>query len=153
MVTCEPSKLLLTVRVRLPALHNIRRGVIRMVNVFVDDLRKCPDNYLLFRTAEEFIEYLTNNPETKINVLSLDHDLGLEVMDGYELVKNIYYQFPELHIQEVRLHTDNGIGFRNMYHYFVSAMDNNALPNVKYVSPNVYDVIDGEIKQGLKFIN
>lgn len=123
-----------------------------MVNVFVDDLRKCPENYLLFRTAEEFIEYLANSPHIKINVLSLDHDLGLEIMDGYELVKNIYYQFPDLHIKEVRLHTDNFIGFGNMYHYLVNAIENQALPNIEHVTPYVYDVIDGNISRGYKFI-
>lgn len=122
-----------------------------MLNIFVDDLRKSPENYLLFRTAEDFIAFFTLNSSLKINILSLDHDLGLDIMDGYDLVKEIVQKFPDIHIKEVRFHTDNYIGFKNMYHYMSSAIDNQVLPNVGHVSPFVYDVIDGEIIRGYRF--
>lgn len=124
-----------------------------MVNIFLDDLRKCPEDYLVFRTAESLILFLQHNPETEINILSLDHDLGLEALDGYDFVKEIYLQFPDIKIKEVRLHTDNFTGFRNMYYYFINAIKNEALPNIEYVSPYLYDVIDGEIKKGIRFTN
>lgn len=97
-----------------------------MVNIFLDDLRKCPEDYLVFRTA---------------------------ALDGYDFVKEIYLQFPDIKIKEVRLHTDNFTGFRNMYYCFINAIKNEALPNIEYVSPYLYDVIDGEIKKGLRFTN
>lgn len=108
---------------------------------------------MLFRTAEAFIEYLAYNPDTKIGILSLDHDLGEDIMDGYDLVKQLYHQFPDISIKEVRLHTDNYVGFENMYRYLVSAITHDALPNVKYVSPYVYDAKDGEITRGLKYMS
>lgn len=121
------------------------------MNIFVDDLRKCPEGYVLFRTAEEFLSFLKNSINVEINILTLDHDLGVNVMDGYELTKNLYYHFPNIHIEEIRFHTDNFTGFRNMYLYMKNALENKAFSNLKKVSPYQYDVIDGEIIRSLKF--
>jgi len=43
------------------------------INLYVDDLRDCPDGYIMARYMEEAIHYLENY---KVHILSLDHDLG-----------------------------------------------------------------------------
>lgn len=121
-----------------------------MAKVFIDDIRTAPEGYMCFRTAEEFMEYLSEHPDMKIDVLHLDHDLGLGVMDGYDIVKELYRIHSQVCINEVRLHTDNHVGFDNMYYYLVSAIKNEALPNVKSVSPYVYDCRDTGMIRGLK---
>lgn len=55
-----------------------------LVNLYVDDLRKCPDGFIIARSYDEAIEILNTS---KINILSLDHDLGI---DGDGIEKNGY---------------------------------------------------------------
>lgn len=54
------------------------------MNVFLDDVRRAPDGFLLVRRAEEAIDcLLTRNVE----VLSLDHDLGdADTATGYDVL-------------------------------------------------------------------
>ncbi|WP_202127695.1 cyclic-phosphate processing receiver domain-containing protein [Clostridium sp. C8-1-8] len=50
-----------------------------IINLYVYDLRDCPDGFILARTFEEAIFYLENNI---VDLLSLDHDMG-EDCQGY----------------------------------------------------------------------
>jgi hypothetical protein len=45
------------------------------INLYVDDLRDCPDGFVVARNVDEAIYYLENY---KVNILSLDHDLGAD---------------------------------------------------------------------------
>lgn len=111
------------------------------MKIFVDDIRIAPPAYdKTFRTAEEFIQWLHKNPETKIQKLSLDHDLGENIMDGYQLVKNIV-EMPN-NIQKIQFHTDNMIGLKNMYYYIKNAKDAGILPNLRTVSPRKIIIIN-----------
>lgn len=60
-----------------------------MINLYVDDLRDCPDGYIVASNYEEACRLLCTN---KVNILSLDHDLGEDeqgnlLPTGYDLVK------------------------------------------------------------------
>jgi hypothetical protein len=46
-----------------------------MINVFLDDLRPAPEGFVLAKTVEEAIELVSFQ---RVNILSLDHDLGGE---------------------------------------------------------------------------
>lgn len=112
------------------------------MKIFVDDIREAPSNYnKTFRTAEDFIEWLHKNPDTCVSTLSLDHDLGENVMDGYQLVKTLV-DMPNC-IQRIQFHTDNIIGLKNMYMYVKNAQNADVLPNLISVSPHKYVVING----------
>lgn len=86
-----------------------------MINVYVDDLRLCPEGFTIARTYEEAVELLINN---NVDILSLDHDLG-QYNDGrlrktgYDLVKFICEN--NIKINKIYLHTDNPVGKDNMY--------------------------------------
>lgn len=86
-----------------------------MINVYVDDLRICPDGFTIARTYENAVELLINN---NVDILSLDHDLG-QYNDGklrktgYDLVKFICEN--NIKINKIYLHTDNPVGKDNMY--------------------------------------
>ena len=86
------------------------------INLYVDDLRDCPNGFVIARTVEEAINYLENY---KVSILSLDHDLGEDetcrlLPTGYDLVK--YMCENGLRADRIYLHTDNGVGRENMYH-------------------------------------
>ena len=92
-----------------------------MINLYLDDTRKCPENFILAKTFEEAIFILENY---KVNILSLDHDLGLDKngnlrKTGYDLVKYICEN--NILVNEIYLHTANPIGRENMYHTLLSA--------------------------------
>lgn len=86
------------------------------INLYVDDLRDCPEGYVVARNVDEAIEYLENY---KVKILSLDHDLGEDadgrlLPTGYDLVKLFCER--GYHADRIYIHTDNGAGRENMYH-------------------------------------
>ena len=91
------------------------------INLYVDDLRNCPEGFQIARTVEQAKYYLEN---FEIEILSLDHDLGIDeqgnlVPSGYELVKYICEK--GLRAESIYLHTDNSVGRENMYHTLLGA--------------------------------
>ena len=61
------------------------------INIYLDDLRDCPEGFMIAKTVEQAIYYLEN---FQIGILSLDHDLGADSLGellptGYDLVKYI----------------------------------------------------------------
>lgn len=92
-----------------------------MINLYVDDLRDCPEGYEIARTFEEALNYLRTN---EINILSLDHDLGVDesgnlLPTGYDLVKAICEE--GLKANKIYLHTDNPVGRENMHQTLIAA--------------------------------
>ena len=87
-----------------------------MINVFLDDCREQPDNFILARDTTECRWLLLNN---KVNILSLDHDLGdINEETGYDLCKwlvTIGNDNPNIYPKQIYLHTANGVGRDNMY--------------------------------------
>jgi hypothetical protein len=91
------------------------------INLYVDDLRDCPDDFVVARTVEQAKYYLEN---FQIEILSLDHDLGTDeqgnlLSTGYDLVKYICEK--GLRAERIYLHTDNSVGRENMYHTLLGA--------------------------------
>ncbi|MCP8971029.1 cyclic-phosphate processing receiver domain-containing protein [Ectobacillus ponti] len=87
----------------------------QQINLYVDDLRDCPEGFTIARTVEEAIHYLENY---RVHILSLDHDLGEDeahnlLPTGYDLVKYICER--GLRADQIYLHTDNGVGRENMF--------------------------------------
>ncbi len=89
-----------------------------MINLFLDDCRDAPSNFVIARNVNDALYILAN---CKVNILSLDHDLGDNQPTGYDLVKVIVeswtqsgdkiYSYPK----EIYLHTANGVGRDNMF--------------------------------------
>lgn len=90
--------------------------MIKEINLYLDDLRDCPKGFVVARNVEEAIYYLENY---KVNILSLDHDLGADdegnlLPTGYDLVKIFCER--GYRANKIYIHTDNGVGRNNMYH-------------------------------------
>ena len=131
------------------------------MKIVVDDIRVAPIGWKLFKTGEDFVNWREKNKNVEIEVLALDHDLGQDengkdYMSGYQLVQhicNIENMNPK-NIKEFLLHTDNPIGFKNMYHYLISADKHNILNDEVKIHKEKFCLIDGEISySGYTWIN
>ena len=96
-------------------------GGLELINLYVDDLRDCPNGFVIARDYEHAIHMLT---EYDVDILSLDHDLGEDRQGylkptGYDLVK--YMCENGLRANRIYLHTDNSVGRENMYHTLLGA--------------------------------
>jgi len=95
--------------------------VVQKINLYVDDLRDCPEGFIIARNVEEAIHFIENY---HIVILSLDHDLGEDrdgnlLPTGYDLVKYICEK--GLRADKIYIHTDNGVGRENMFHTLKAA--------------------------------
>lgn len=91
------------------------------INLYLDDLRDCPDGFVIARTIDEAKYYFDN---FQIGILSLDHDLGVDeqgnlLPTGYDLVKYICEK--GLRAEKIYIHTDNSVGRQNMYNTLLGA--------------------------------
>lgn len=106
-----------------------------LVNLYVDDLRKCPEGFSIARSYDEAIEILSTS---KINILSLDHDLGIGEngieKNGYDVVK--YMCENGISPKKVYIHTDNVVGRDNMYYTLIGARERGFIEN--YVEVYIY---------------
>ena len=84
---------------------------------------------------------MSENPNTEVELLSLDHDLGQDVMDGYTLTRELVSL--ENNIKNVQFHTDNIIGLKNMYYYLTNAKKHGMLPNMENIHGHKVECIDG----------
>jgi len=92
-----------------------------MTNIYLDDLRDCPEGFVVARTMAEAIEMFKHND---VDILSLDHDLGEDengvlLPTGYDFVK--YFCEHGLFAGKIYMHTDNGVGRENMYQTLLAA--------------------------------
>lgn len=80
------------------------------MNVYLDDIRTCPDGWVHVKTAKEAINVLANN---KVEAISLDHDLGepeIENGTGNDVLLWIEEQVhtnPCYHCPVITVHSDN----------------------------------------------
>ncbi|WP_394883981.1 cyclic-phosphate processing receiver domain-containing protein [Clostridium butyricum] len=90
------------------------------INLYVDDIRRCPDGFVVARDYDEAIQELKTSA---INILSLDHDLGIDdngvEKNGYDIVKYICEH--GISPKKIYIHTDNVVGRENMYHTLIGA--------------------------------
>ena len=85
------------------------------INVYLDDLRDCPEGFVLAKNIEELKKLFQTH---EVGILSLDHDLGVDekgnlLPTGYDFVK--YFCEYGLFAEKIYLHTDNTVGKENMY--------------------------------------
>lgn len=60
------------------------------MNIFLDDIRNAPIDFVRTYTVEETINLLKEN---RVNILSLDNDLGLNELEGRKVMDWIEEQF------------------------------------------------------------
>jgi len=80
------------------------------MKIFLDDLRPCPKGFRLAKTVNECLKLIKNN---KIDVISLDHDLGFGQPSGFEVVK--YMVRNKIYASKIIIHSANPFGRMRMY--------------------------------------
>jgi len=96
------------------------KGMIKIINLWLDDLRPAPDGFIWVETVSQLIYKLDELKELdqEINIMSLDHDLGENEPTGYDFVKYLVevgnYE-PSYYPRQIYLHTANPVGRENMY--------------------------------------
>ncbi|MDF2722446.1 MAG: hypothetical protein K0Q59_2121 [Paenibacillus sp.] len=81
-----------------------------MIHVFLDDLRPCPKGYKYAQNVDECIRLITRY---KVNILSLDHDLGFMKPSGFEVVKYIVKN--KVYPKKIIIHSANPFGRFRMF--------------------------------------
>ena len=106
-------------------------------NIFVDDLREVPENYIVHRTIDGVIDALKTGD---IESLSLDHDLGDDTPSGYDLVKEMIMEdaWPN---ETINIHSANPVGVENMYQTLKRYAP-------AYIDINIVDYINHYTKKG-----
>lgn len=98
------------------------------INLYVDDLRDCPDGFVISRTIEQAKYYFENY---NIRILSLDHDLWVDELGnllptGYDVVKYICAEGLRADKSDT---SDNSVGRDNMYSTLVGAQRRGFIDN------------------------
>jgi len=81
-----------------------------VIHVYMDDFRRCPKGFTLVRSVDECIELLRL---TEVDILSLDHDMGVDEKTGTEVAVAIAQE--GLYPREIYLHTSSSCGKKSMY--------------------------------------
>lgn len=123
-----------------------------MKRFFLDDIRFVPQGYnLVFRNGEDLIKYLQEHPNEHYELISFDHDLGQNVMDGFDVVKEIVNNEKiNFTFDKFQFHTDNLTGFINMFYYLISARKNNVISENGLIDPFKHTYIDG-VEENLNY--
>ena len=93
------------------------------INVFLDDVRPCPDDYVLASNMEECIKLLRNE---EIQHLSLDHDLENKLRNGFMIVE--YMVKHKLFAETITVHSANAGAGKRMFYYLKDAQENQIIP-------------------------
>ncbi|MFS0782159.1 cyclic-phosphate processing receiver domain-containing protein [Bacillus sp. 1P06AnD] len=93
------------------------------INVFLDDFRTCPNNYVLCTNIDECLHILKNY---HIDYLSLDHDLVNKKRNGSMLAKKMVDL--QLFAKHITIHSANSVGGKTMYNCFKDAQKNLKMP-------------------------
>lgn len=93
-----------------------------IMNIFLDDTRPAPKNFILIKSGEKLIHFLSKNTEN-IELISLDHDLG-EGLSGYDTIKILINEYPFVFnkIHCIKIHSSNFVGAENMKLYIKNAI-------------------------------
>ncbi|WP_237979924.1 cyclic-phosphate processing receiver domain-containing protein [Bacillus thuringiensis] len=79
------------------------------MNVYMDDQRSCPYGYVLATTVESALQFVRSN---KVNILSLDYNMGWRQKSGLDFVEAFCTE--GLYVNEIYLHTNDVIGMHQM---------------------------------------
>jgi hypothetical protein len=85
------------------------------MKIFIDDVRECPNGWVLCTTAEQAINLLFTDGSS-VTDISFDHDLG-EGKTGYDVACFIEMQVFHGQLQQVpkwKVHSANQVGRRNI---------------------------------------
>lgn len=113
--------------------------------IFFDDDRQDMDDWTTMRTSPQLLYFLTHNDKSiPVDILSMDHDIGNDKLSGYELLKEIIDTHPEAFdaIKEIRFHTNNMVGGRNMYSLMTNAKKMGVINQDLHINSTIFQYND-----------
>lgn len=85
------------------------------VNIWVDDLREPPPEFLWLKSSNDFISFVERNGVGCIGVIDIDHDAGDFQREGGDYIKCLdYLDFIGARGINIRIHSKNPVGVQNM---------------------------------------
>ena len=89
------------------------------MKIWLDDVRSAPEGFThhvhSLPELKELLEVL--RPDTHIEAISFDHDLGENQPDGYEIVKWLAKYHLDRWPKEIAVHSANPVGAENIRQY------------------------------------
>ena len=86
------------------------------MKVWLDDVRKAPSDWIHIETVEKLIPFFEKN-HSKIKEMSLDHDLGEDIMSGYDFItwlEEKVFKGKYKNIPDIKVHSANPVGRKKM---------------------------------------
>jgi hypothetical protein len=89
---------------------------INEMKIWLDDVRPAPSGWIHIETVEELIPFFEKNYK-KVSYMSLDHDLGDNIMSGYDFItwlEQRIFTGKFKSIPDIKIHSANPVGKRKM---------------------------------------
>lgn len=86
------------------------------MNIMLDDdlnYRKTPSDFVRFTTGTDLLDYMKHNPETIIEMITFDNDLGDGLPEGYQVVKRLVMDNWDV-TTLINIHSGNPVATRAM---------------------------------------
>jgi hypothetical protein len=86
------------------------------MKIWLDDVRQPPSGWIHIETVEELIPFFKKN-RNKITHLSLDHDLGENIMSGYDFItwlEKMVFTGKYNSVPDIKVHSANPVGRKNI---------------------------------------
>lgn len=86
------------------------------MKIYLDDIRKAPDNYILVKSVNQAKRLILNAEQTNesIEIIDIDHDLGDFANDGGDAIKLLDWLIERQTFYPINIHTANIVGRQNM---------------------------------------
>lgn len=102
------------------------------MNIFLDDIRPCPDNFVCARDFNDFVRIVSLNKE-QLNIVSLDYDLD-SMKTGLDAAKFLIEN--DIIPNKIILHSESDFGVRRIYKYLSS----NCEINIESLRIDIFDL-------------
>lgn len=86
------------------------------IKIYVDDdlqNRPTPKGFIRFTDSKSFLDYMLVNTNKKIDTISFDNDLGLDSLEGYQLVNKVVER--SWKVSNINLHSANVVAVNSTY--------------------------------------
>ena len=90
------------------------------MKLWVDDIRPAPEGFIWIKTVNELINLVSKyykDAYSKINIISLDNDLGKNEPEGYKFLDHLEFMRYKFGIplpNEIRVHSANAVARKRM---------------------------------------
>lgn len=92
------------------------------MNIILDDdlvNRPTPSGFKRFTTGNDLMQFMLENPNIIIDEITFDNDLGRDLPEGYDVVKQMVLD--HWNVNKINIHSANIVAVSNMISFIKSA--------------------------------